>query len=333
MSEQEVITPNGYACQEMGHGVLRHLDVFSGIGGFALGLRWAGGFETVGFCEIDPFCRRVLAKHWPGVWIHDDVRSLTGDLVRERCGGVDLITAGFPCQQVSVAGRGEGIGTAERPTERSGLVWELLRIVREVAPARVLLENVPALKARGADQVLAALEGMRYTCWPIVVGADDVGAPHRRKRVWIVARLGLADAGSLRVADADGTGRGERRGAEPVPPQHAAAERGGPYRWPSRPGEPQHGWEAPRLAYAVRGPGNGRREQRHGGDERGDGYAGPQNELQGPTQSGVGVATDGLPRRLARRAGRIRREQLRALGNAVVPQVVEQIARAWKESP
>lgn len=138
--------------------------------------------RTVGFCEIEPACRFWLRQHWPDEPIFEDVRALTGEVVLERCGAVDLVAGGFPCQDISSAGKGAGI-----EGERSGLWFELLRIVREVRPRWVLVENVPALRTRGADVVLAGLEAEGYACWPVVVGADDAGAPHRRKRVWIVA--------------------------------------------------------------------------------------------------------------------------------------------------
>src|SRR5438105_3901045 len=89
---------------------LKLLDLFSGIGGFSLGFERTGGFETVAFCEIDPYCRAVLAKHWPGVPLFDDVRTLTSAALAAAGIGVDVITGGFPCQDLSVAGRGAGLG-------------------------------------------------------------------------------------------------------------------------------------------------------------------------------------------------------------------------------
>ena len=160
-----------------------HLDLFSGIAGFALAARWAG-YETVQFCEIDSFCQTVIAKNFPGVPIHDDITNFDGRPFRGRIG---LLTGGFPCQQISVAGGGEGLIKADgTPTDKSGLWFELLRVIRECRPDRIVVENVPALRTRGIDTVLEGLEEAGYTCWPLVVGADDVGATHRRKRVWIV---------------------------------------------------------------------------------------------------------------------------------------------------
>lgn len=157
----------------------RHLDLFSGIGGFSLGLERTGGFETVAFCEIDGWCRQQLARNWPGVPIHADIKEFDGETI----GDVDIITGGFPCQDISHANTSaKGIDGA-----RSGLVFEMLRVIREVRPNWVIFENSPALRVRGADRVLDELEGQGYVCWPLVVGARHVLAPHRRDRVWIVA--------------------------------------------------------------------------------------------------------------------------------------------------
>lgn len=155
------------------------LDLFSGIGGFSLGLERAG-MRTVGFCEISPFCRSVLRHHWPDVPIYEDIRSLTAT----GLGRIDLICGGFPCQDISAARAATAPGIHG---ERSGLWFEMLRLVRECRPDWVLIENVARLRTLGADRVLGDLEEADYTPRPLVVGARDVGAPHPRARVWIVA--------------------------------------------------------------------------------------------------------------------------------------------------
>ena len=157
--------------------VRTHLDLFSGIGGFALAARWAG-LETIAFCENDPYCKKVLRKHWPDVPIHDDITKLDGTGFRD----IFLITGGFPCQDISSAGTGAGIDG-----ERSGLWTELHRIISEVRPRFALVENVPALTFRGGVRVIGDLAEIGYDAEWQIVGADDVGAPHRRKRIWIVA--------------------------------------------------------------------------------------------------------------------------------------------------
>ena len=156
--------------------MLKVLDLFSGIGGFSLGLEWTGGFETVAFCEIDEYCRKVLHKHWPKVPIITDVRD---ERVKEI--EADVITGGFPCQPVSVAGKRRG-------AEDDRWLWpEMLEVISAVRPAWVIGENVAGIIKMGLDGVLADLEGEGYTTRTFIIPACGVGAPHRRNRVWILA--------------------------------------------------------------------------------------------------------------------------------------------------
>lgn len=159
---------------------VRVLDLFSGIGGFSLGLERAG-MQTVAFCEIEPFCRRVLAKHWPGVPCYDDIRTLTAE--RLAADGVvpDLICGGFPCQDISVAGKGAGLAG-----ERSGLWRHYARLIGELRPRFVIVENVAALLSRGLGDVLGDLAALGYDAEWHCIPASAVGAPHRRDRLWIV---------------------------------------------------------------------------------------------------------------------------------------------------
>jgi DNA (cytosine-5)-methyltransferase 1 len=159
---------------------LKVLDLFSGIGGFSLGLERTGGFETVAFCEINNFCQRVLKKHWPKVFIHSDITKL-GAHHFDGYARPDLICGGFPCQDISVAGKQAGLNG-----ERSKLWWEMYRIICELRPRWVLVENVPKLRVNGADQILSSLEQEGYNCWPTVVGAWAAGCKHNRDRVWIL---------------------------------------------------------------------------------------------------------------------------------------------------
>lgn len=134
------------------------LDLFSGIGGFSMGLERAG-METVAFCEIDPFCRRVLAKHWPEVPCYDDVQTLTASrLVSDGVGRVDVITGGFPCQDISLAGRMRGIDG-----KKSSMWEELARLVEEARPKFVILENSPVLRSRGLDRILSKFASLGST--------------------------------------------------------------------------------------------------------------------------------------------------------------------------
>lgn len=167
---------------------MRVLDLFSGIGGFSLGLERAG-MTTVAFCEIEPYCRAVLRKHWPEVPVYEDIRTLTADVLERDGIAVDAICGGFPCQDISVAGRGAGLAG-----ERSGLWREYFRLVGELRPRFVIVENVAALLGRGIGDVLGDLASIGYDAEWHCISAKDVGAPHRRERVWIVAnpmRAGL----------------------------------------------------------------------------------------------------------------------------------------------
>jgi len=155
--------------------MLNHLDLFSGIGGFSLGLERTGGFKTVAFCEIEPFCQKVLKKHWPDVPIYEDVRSLEHD------GPVDLISGGYPCQPFSSAGKRKG-------TEDDRHLWPaMFDLVKKHRPRWIIGENVAGHISMGLDDVLADLESEDYGCRVFVIPACAVGAPHRRDRVWIVA--------------------------------------------------------------------------------------------------------------------------------------------------
>jgi DNA (cytosine-5)-methyltransferase 1 len=127
--------------------------------------------------EIDPFCRAVLAKHWPEVKRYEDVRTVGSEIER-----VDVMCGGFPCQDVSVAGRGAGLAGA-----RSGLWFQYLRLIRLLQPAYVLVENTPGLLTRGMGQVVGGLAESGYDAEWDCIPAADVGAHHLRERVWIVA--------------------------------------------------------------------------------------------------------------------------------------------------
>lgn len=180
---------------------MKHVDLTSGIGGFALAARWAG-WETVGFCEIDPWCRQVLAQNFPGVPQHDDLKTLTAEDIRRWTSDQYVITAGYPCQPFSHAGKRGG---TDDPRHLWPWIRELLAALGEDKPRWCVFENVAGHVSLGLDRVLADLEDEGYACWASVVPAAGVGALHRRDRVWIVA---YRDGG-------DETERGQREDVSP----------------------------------------------------------------------------------------------------------------------
>lgn len=134
--------------------------------------------EIAWHCEADPFCRRVLEKHWPGIPTFDDVCTLNAGMAE----GVDVLCGGFPCQDISLAGKGAGIDGA-----RSGLWSEFARLIGEFRPRYVLVENVSALLGRGLDRVLSDLSALGFDAEWDCIPASAVGAPHRRDRLWVIA--------------------------------------------------------------------------------------------------------------------------------------------------
>lgn len=171
---------------------LRTLDLFSGIGGFTVAGELAGGYETVAFCELDTNCHAVLRKHWPDIPIFDDVTKLKADDID---GTVDVITGGFPCQDLSAAGRGAGLGEGTR----SGLFREMLRLACEIREKQgrlpyIIFENVPRLLSGPSEnqgewfgEFLWALAEVGYDAEWFCITAASIGAPHERERVCVVA--------------------------------------------------------------------------------------------------------------------------------------------------
>ena len=264
------------------------LSLFAGIGGLELGLERAG-MTVVGQVEIDPFCRRVLAKHWPEVPRHDDVRTAVEWWRGESRPLVDVICGGFPCQDISNAGRREGIAGA-----RSGLWSHMRDTVRALRPRYVVMENVSALLARGLDVVAADLAESGYDLEWDCVPASAVGANHQRDR-W------------FGVAYPQGDGR------RPGWPRRSAGDGpDGQAEWP----------KALADTYCVAGPppvaldllaGAEARRSLHRANRRNRGRGGPW-----AAEPSLGRVANGVPDGV---------DRIRALGNAVVPQVAEHVGR------
>ena len=169
---------------------LKVLDLFAGIGGFTLGLEKTNLYETVAFCEWDKSCQKVLNKHWPNTYCYDDIKELTyrdGYLYsdsNEVTGftEIDVITGGFPCQDISYAGKGAGI-----EGERSSHWKHYWRLINEIKPKAVIIENVAALRSRGLDVVLRDLNEVGYDAEWHCIPASHCGASHSRDRIWILA--------------------------------------------------------------------------------------------------------------------------------------------------
>ena len=264
-------------------------SLFSGIGGLDLGLERAG-MQTRWMCEIDPFCRNVLRHHWPDVPVYEDVRDV--DASAEH---VDLICGGFPCQPVSLAGK--RLAQAD-----PRWLWpEFSRIVGELRPRYVLVENVPGLASKGLRDVLADLAAFGYDAEWEVVSAASVGAPHIRERLFVVAYPGSerrqqVAGGPCPHEAADGwrpqedhelAGHGEGHRPGQVPRDVAD------------PNDLGRDWR-PRVFWTSRGTEPA--------------YRGPTAWQAWATEPDVGRVAHGIPRRV---------DQLRAYGNAVVPQVAE----------
>jgi DNA (cytosine-5)-methyltransferase 1 len=262
------------------------LDLFSGIGGFSLGLERAG-MRTAAFCEIDPKARLVLRKHWPEVPIFDDVAALTAADMPEK---IDVICGGFPCQDISLAGKGAGLAG-----NRSGLWFQFHRLIQEIRPSWVIIENVSALRSRGLDVVLGGLAALGYDAEWHCIPAAAVGAPHRRDRVWIVAHMANASSGRRGGKD---SGKMElARRTETVGTSETMADA-----------------DFARLERRLREILSERSSEL---------VTGPRSACRvgqfWHVEPNVGRVADGVPNRV---------DRLRQLGNAVVPQIPEIIGRA-----
>jgi DNA (cytosine-5)-methyltransferase 1 len=312
-----------------------HLTVgglFSGIGGWELGLERAG-MRVLWHCEADPYARAVLERHWPGVPCYPDVRELRGADVEP----VDLLCGGFPCQDLSYAGAGAGIDGA-----RSGLWSEYARLVGELRPRYVLVENVAALLARGLGRVLGDLAALGYDAEWDCIPASAVGAPHRRDRVWLVAYPNGDDGGPGRPGRPAASGSGQpvaerslQDGADSD--RGRLQERSERDRWQAQPAlEAPLGRDADGLRSSV---GDAASVGRHGPSAAGPGEH--QERESAGTAGGSGCDVGGAWWRVEPDVGRVahgvpaRVDRLAALGNALVPQIAEWIGgrvTAFEES-
>jgi DNA (cytosine-5)-methyltransferase 1 len=304
--------------------MLRVLDLFSGIGGFSLGLERTGGFVTAAFCEIEKYPVSQLKKNFPGVPIYDDIKTLTAErLVSDGIGRIDVITGGYPCQPFSVAGKQKG----EKDDRH---LWpSMLEIIAQVRPTYVICENVTGHIALGLDQVLLDLETEGYASRTFIVPAASVNAPHRRDRLWIVAHSNgkherprqkpeqstgdtpreCSSDSSKDVADSD-SARLEQ--------SNETLARGSSKQSDSGSIQPGENALADSLGSKLKG---GSEEQilRKPNVQSEPGRSSQNLREIWAVEPSVGRVADGIPGRVAR---------LKALGNAVVPQIPMMIGQA-----
>jgi DNA (cytosine-5)-methyltransferase 1 len=183
---------------------LKILDLCSGIGGFSLGLESTGGFETIAFCEFDPFCQKVLNKHWPEVPIYNDLKEISKN--EETIRNIpehDLICGGIPCQPFSVAGKQKG-------KEDDRHLWPyMFKIIEQKKPTWVIVENVGGFVNVALDDVCLDLEAEGYATQSFIIPACGVEAPHRRDRIWIIGKRDVVDSDSTRTGHGHGEVQGE----------------------------------------------------------------------------------------------------------------------------
>ena len=281
---------------------MKILDLFAGIGGFSLGMHWAG-FETAAFCEKDQAARKVLKKRFPGIPIYESIEVLTYERLTRDGIIFDVVTGGFPCQDISVAGKKEGING-----KRSGLWSHMYRLIKDSRPKWAIIENVSALRSKGLALVLQNLDEIGYVAEWHCIPASSVGASHRRDRIWIIARP-MVDADSPQRQGTWLPGRVSKEFTQsnnPSDPRNAAQTMG------DSTSERQPGPRQPKHTSYPKAVMAGETAQSiHDG----------QCSLWGPEPL-MGRVADGVPNRV---------DRLTQLGNAVVPQIPYLIGKSILE--
>ena len=285
-------------------------SLFAGIGGFELGIERAiPGSSTIWQVEQNEFCQRILKKHWPNATIYNDVKHINKNNVEP----VDILLGGFPCQDISVAGKGKGINEGKK----SSLWWEMHRIISELRPRIVVMENVPAITFRGLDTVLGSLSEIGYDAEWTIISAAQFGAPHLRKRWFCVAYPNMRS--NIKPRN-EGTGDKSGEAGKTFSRkknQERQKSRGETQFFDRRFDPLHHAFTDPN---AGRSRSNGEiqagRDPIKTGDSRSNISKNYWREF--PTQSPLCNRNDGIPDRMAK---------LRALGNAIVPQCSEWIGQ------
>ncbi len=298
---------------------MNHASLFSGIGGFDLAAHWAG-IENVFACEIDEFCRKVLAKRFPNTTLYKDIKETKFE---QYCGTVDIISGGFPCQPFSTAGKRAG-------TEDNRYLWgEMLRVVREVQPTWVIAENVRGLTniANGStfETVCNDLEVSGYEVQPFIIPALTVGAPHKRDRIWIIAHsdsnVTKHNTGEIQEPAKDNEGKTREENRERM--------------WGKSGAEVNQYYSS---STNTTGTGSQRSDKREIQLNDNPGYCGRSSWSEKWIEAITRIygMDDGLPggmdRLNERYKDRSRRQRIKTMGNSIVPQIAYQIFIAIKEA-
>ena len=334
---------------------MKHLDLFSGIGGFSLGLEATKRINTVAFCEIDSFCTKVLNKNWPTVPVYNDIKELTYEKLKsDGIESIDIITGGYPCQPFSVAGNKKGV---EDPRH----LWpEYFRLIKECRPTWIIGENVAGHIKLGLDAVQEDLESEGYAFRTFSISASSIGAPHQRERVWTMAyseRNGFLASEKRRSTEEtirqqpqgeNNTFNIERAGSIPVSTSDVEDARRGSWReqftrnkestgrgtsekteWSTdtntSPG-PGEGTETMANTSSIKSHVGENIQHTSTGNRQGktgrESSSGEPNRNWWDFEPDVGRVADGVPDRTHR---------LKALGNAVVPQIPYYLAQSILE--
>jgi DNA (cytosine-5)-methyltransferase 1 len=285
-------------------GKIRVLDLFSGIGGFSLGLERTGGFETAAFCEVEPFCQSVLQKHWPDVPIYNDIKTIREEF---KDGPVDLICGGYPCQPFSVAG-------SQRGEKDDRHLWpEMFECIREYRPRWIIGENVAGHIKLGLDTVLSDLESEGYTTRAFSIPACAINAPHKRERVWIVGNAEHNGSSTTKKSrGADTSGDHNQEGKEKASQPERASRSRGNEDVANGDTEGLQGGQETRDAES----------QGQGGDKLLARCSKRKPWENWTTEPNVGRMAHGIPDRV---------DRIKSLGNSLVPQIVEMIGYAILE--
>lgn len=321
---------------------LKLLDLFSGIGGFSLGLESTGFFETIGFVEKDKFCQKVLKKHWNNINIEEDIRNVKGERY-----AADIITGGFPCQPFSVAGK-------RKSTADDRYLWdEMLRVIREVKPIWIVAENVEGIvninEGMVLRQVLNDLENEGFKSQCIIIPASGIGAWHQRKRIWIVAN-NISNSNKRNVQTGcerqwgiceENKRKGTSNNATSVCETISNSNNNGSYRSQRNATKQSSNEQKDRLSFGDdKDVSNTSSERSQGcgiqhnleGEQRSEEFAAKTSSERQQTWWETQSEFCGVPNGVSYELDKDRSNRIKSLGNSIVPQIARQIGLAIMEA-